>query len=83
MISGVKPDGGLEQHLHLGGEGSDRDQAGLTHLGSEHVGQAGRGPPQGDPPEEEDGQHHIGEQGREVNHLSRAGYTLKLQISRA
>ena len=71
MISGVKPDGGLEQHLHLGGGGSDREQAGLTHLGSEHVGQAGRGPPQGDPPEEEDGEDEVGEESREVDNFAR------------
>ena len=46
LIGRVKPHCGLQQHLHLG---------------SEHVGQPRRGALQGDAPEEEDGQHEVGE----------------------
>ena len=81
MISGVKPDGGLQQHLHLGRGGSDRDQVRLTHLGSEHVGQPGRGPLQGDPPEEEDGEDEVGEESREVDNFSRRGDSWQERVS--
>ena len=67
MVGGVQPDSRLEQHLHLRGETQSLCQTGQTNLRSEHVGQAGRGPLQGDPPEEEDGEDEVGEEGREVN----------------
>ena len=77
MVGGVQPDGRLEQHLHLRGETislcvrPDRQ----TNLRSEHVGQAGRGAPESDPAEEEDGEDEVGEEGREVNDFPRGRNT--------
>jgi hypothetical protein len=39
------------------------------YLRVEHVGQSGAGSFEGDAAEEEDGQHDVREQGREVDHL--------------
>ena len=38
--------------------------------------ESGGGPLQGDPPEEEDREHQVGEQGREVDDLTGGGDTL-------
>ena len=46
LIGRIQPNCRLEQHLHFG---------------SEHVGQPRRGALEGDAPEEEDGQHEVGE----------------------
>ena len=48
LIGRIQPNCRLEQHLHLG---------------SEHMGQTSRGPPEGDASEEEDCQHEVGEHG--------------------
>ena len=75
MVGGVQPDGRLEQHLHLRGETQSLCQTGQTNLRSEHVGQAGRGAPESDPAEEEDGEDEVGEEGREVNNFPRGRNT--------
>ena len=54
LICSVKPNCGQQQFVHLGGE---------------HVSEALGGPVQRDPPEEEDREHEVGEEGSEVNHL--------------
>ena len=54
LICSVKPNCGQQQFVHLGGE---------------HVSEALGGPVQRDPPEEEDREHKVGEEGSEVNHL--------------
>jgi len=58
LIGGIEPDCGEQK---------------LVHLGGKHVGEPLRRSVQRDPPEEEDGQDKVGEEGREVNHLSRGG----------
>ena len=57
LVGRIQPNCRLHQHLHLG---------------CEHVNEPLCGPLEGDPPEEEDGQHEVGEQGREVDNLAGA-----------
>ena len=64
LICSVKPNCGQQQFVHLGGE---------------HVSEALGGPVQRDPPEEEDREHEVGEEGSEVNHLVVKGLFLCLR----
>ena len=57
LVCRIQPNCRLHQHLHLG---------------CEHVNEPLCGSLEGDPPEEEDGQHEVGEHGREVDNLAGA-----------